>query len=155
MLVLDVDGVLTDGSIMYDDAGREMKTFHARDGFGIEMLQRAGVEVAILSGRKTPAVARRARELGIERCIQGSRDKVRDFKVLLGSLRLEAKAAAYVGDDVPDLKVMGLAGLAVAVADAHPSVKKAADHVTKIPGGRGAVREVADMIVSAAPRKRA
>lgn len=149
LVVFDVDGVLTDGGLLFDERGREYKVFHSRDGYGMKMLQRSGVGIAVISGRETPAVAARMAKLGIEHVYQGREDKLPVFMALLARLSLSADEAAYVGDDVVDLPVMGRAGLAVAVADAHPLVAQYAHWHTSAPGGRGAARQVCDMIMQA------
>jgi 3-deoxy-D-manno-octulosonate 8-phosphate phosphatase (KDO 8-P phosphatase) len=148
LLVLDVDGVLTDGRIYLPASGDEIKVFDVRDGSGIVAAQRAGIEVAIISGRSAEAVDRRARELGITHVAQGVRDKGTELARLLETLGLEADACACVGDDVPDLPMLARAGFSIAVADAHADVLGAVDWVTSRPGGRGAVREVCDLLLS-------
>lgn len=147
LLVLDVDGVLTDGRLWYGSDGEELKGFHVRDGLGIKSLQAAGVEVAIISGRASPAVARRAGELGLRHIVQGCEDKGRAFDTLCATLGIRAHEVACVGDDTPDLPMLARAGIAIAVADAHPDVRAAASRVTTLPGGHGAVREVCDWLL--------
>ena len=149
LLVLDVDGVLTDGRLYIGPSGEEFKAFHVRDGAGIVALRRAGVAVAIISGRSSAAVEYRAAELGIEHVHQGVADKGRALERLLAELGLDRSAAACVGDDTPDLPLLEAAGFAVAVADAHPAARAAAHWVTSLPGGRGAVREVCDLLLQA------
>ncbi len=149
LLLLDVDGVLTDGSLYYGPKGEALKVFHVRDGHGIKMAQQAGIEVALLSGRRSDAAYHRARELGLSRFYEGLRDKVATLTQLLADLQLAPEAAAMVGDELVDLPVMTRVGLAVAVADAVPEVKAAAHWVTGLPGGRGAVREVCDLLLKA------
>ena len=151
LLVLDVDGVLTDGRLWYGADGEVLKGFHVRDGLGIKSLLAIGIEVAIISGRDSPAVARRASELGIRHVIQGCDDKGRALDALCATLRVEAAAVACIGDDTPDLPMLTRAGLAVAVADAHPDVRAVANRVTTLPGGHGAVREVCDWLLAGAP----
>ncbi len=148
LLVLDVDGVLTDGRLWYSANGEELKSFHVRDGLGIKSLLAAGTEVAIISGRASAAVARRAAELGIRHVVQGCDDKGRAFDALCASLGVSPSAVACIGDDTPDLPMLTRAGLAVAVADAHPDVRAVANRVTTLPGGRGAVREVCDWLLA-------
>lgn len=148
LLILDVDGVLTDGRIYFDAEGREMKVFHARDGHGIKLLQRSGVDIAVISGRETPLVVQRLNSLGVTRIYQKIDDKIIKFRELLTELGLQAEEVAYVGDDTIDLDVMRAVKLAVAVADAHPEVLAAADWITERPGGLGAVREVCDRIMA-------
>jgi len=147
MLVIDVDGVLTDGRIVYTDGGAEIKAFHVRDGSGLVLWQKLGKQVAILSGRKSKAVDVRAQELGIRFVRQGAADKLAAFRQLLVQLGLRAEQAAAIGDDLPDLPVLRAAGLSVAVADACPDVRAIVHHVTVAKGGRGAVREVIELIL--------
>ncbi|MEO8018333.1 MAG: HAD hydrolase family protein [Pseudomonadota bacterium] len=149
LLVLDVDGVLTDGRLFYGAKGELLKAFHVRDGYGIKQVANIGVAVAILSGRKSAAVSRRARELGIRHVIQGAADKLVALRKLAKSRRLSIEDCACVGDDTPDAPILAAAGLGIAVADAHPDALAAADLVTTRPGGHGAVREVCDWLVAA------
>jgi 3-deoxy-D-manno-octulosonate 8-phosphate phosphatase (KDO 8-P phosphatase) len=149
LLVLDVDGVLTDGRLFISPAGEEFKAFHVRDGSGLVALQRAGVTVAIISGRDSAAVTRRAAELGIRHMRQGVSDKGAELTALLRELGIAASETACVGDDTPDLPMLRAAGLAVAVADAHQAAKDVAHWITPSPGGHGAVREVCDLLLSA------
>ena len=142
-VVLDVDGVLTDGRIGYGAAPDELKFFNVRDGHGIVLLRRAGYRVGILSGRSSGANRRRAEELSLDFVYEGERDKVSAFERLLSEQNLEAEECLYVGDDVVDIPVMRAAGVAVAVADAVPELDEHADWTTAAPGGHGAVREVA------------
>ena len=143
-----MDGVLTDGRLWFGARGEAFKAFHVRDGQGIKALQAAGVHVAVLSGRRSPAVRARCRELGIRRLIQGSADKLADFTRLARRLRLGAEQCACIGDDVPDVPLMQAVGLAFAVADAHAEARAAAHRVTRLPGGQGAVREVCDLLLA-------
>lgn len=152
LLVLDVDGVLTDGRLHYGARGEHLKVFHVRDGQGIRALGRLGVDFAIISGRKSVAVERRARDLGIAHVLQGIDDKLAAFERLRTRLRLARAQCACVGDDTPDVPVMRVAGLAFAVADAHDDAIAAADMVTRLRGGRGAVREICDRLVAARGR---
>lgn len=149
LLCLDVDGVLTDGSIAIDDHGVETKRFHVRDGFGLSMWQRMGYHAAIVTGRSGMAVKHRADELGITHVYQGVKDKKDVFRALLATLKLPASAAAFLGDDLPDLPVMRLAGYPMAVADAVAEVRAAAHFVTVRPGGHGAVREAIEHLLRA------
>ncbi len=149
LVVFDVDGVLTDGRIYLTADGEEMKVFHARDGLGIRMLRRAGIEVAVISGRQSEVVNRRMSALDVGHVFQGRDDKLPMFRELLEQLGVDAEAAVYVGDDVIDLPVMAAAGVAVAVADAHPAVRRAADWITMAAGGCGAGREICDAILEA------
>ena len=149
LLILDVDGVLTDGRLYFDAKGETLKVFHVRDGHGLKMAQRAGIEVALVSGRRSDAAYHRARELGISRFHEGVRDKVAVLEEIMAAMQIEAAQVAAVGDDLVDLPLMARAGLAVAVADAVPEVLTAAHWVTSLPGGRGAVREVCDLLLKA------
>lgn len=146
-LILDVDGVLTDGRIIISDDGQETKCFNVRDGHGLKMVRRAGVEVMFLTGRKSRVVEHRARELGVERVYQGALDKLAVLDEILGSTGLTPGQVAYMGDDIVDLPVLRRAGFSVTVSDAHEDVLKAVDLVTQNPGGRGAVREVCEIIL--------
>ncbi|MFZ7112727.1 MAG: KdsC family phosphatase [Desulfatiglandales bacterium] len=147
LLVLDVDGVLTDGRIILNDHGEEIKRFHARDGVGLSLLMAAGIDVAVITGRISGVVQHRARELGITEIHQGVKDKAAIFFDLLQRKGLEKAEVCVVGDDLPDLPMFRLAGLAVAVADAALEVREAATVVTKRRGGLGAVREVCELIL--------
>jgi len=147
LLLLDVDGVLTDGSIILDSQGNEFKAFHVRDGHGIKMAQRAGIIVGMITGRKSEAVNIRARELGIQEVHQGSREKIAVYDAILSKYGLADEAVAYMGDDVVDLDILKRTGVAVSVADADPAVKPYVDLVTKAAGGRGAVREFINLIL--------
>ena len=149
LLVLDVDGVLTDGRLYFAADGEQLKVFDVRDGYGLVALQRAGVAVAIISGRKSDAVLRRAAELGISRVSQGVEDKAAQLDSLLEELGVEPPEVACIGDDVPDLPMLRRAGLAIAVADAHPAVQAETHWTTSRPGGRGAVREACDLLLNA------
>jgi 3-deoxy-D-manno-octulosonate 8-phosphate phosphatase (KDO 8-P phosphatase) len=151
LLVLDVDGVLTDGRLWFDGSGEAFKVFHVRDGYGIKAVLQAGIEVAVVSGRSSPAVARRCRELGISHLEQGCADKVMALKRLTAKLGVAAADTACLVDDTPDLGLMAAVGHAYAVADAHPQVRKLALRVTESPGGAGAVREVCDWLVAQRP----
>lgn len=149
LLVLDVDGVLTDGRLFIGPTSEEFKVFHARDGAGLVAVQRAGITVAIVSGRSSPIVERRATELGIRLVRQGASDKAHEIETLAAKLGVQREEIACVGDDTPDLAMMRRAALAIAVADAHAEVIAAADWVTTQAGGRGAVREVCDLLLRA------
>ena len=149
LLICDVDGVLTDGRLFFTPDGQEFKSFHARDGHGIKLLQRTGVETAVISGRSSPAVELRMNSLGVRHVYQGRENKLEPFRELLETLKLDPEQAAFVGDDVLDLPLMRRVGLAVAVADAHFSLTGVAHWVTARPGGLGAVREVCDLILQA------
>lgn len=149
LVIFDVDGVLTDGSLFLGDDGQQYKAFHSRDGHGMRMLQHSGVKIGILTGRSSRVVEHRMRDLGVELVLQGRREKLPAFETLLARAGVEASATAYVGDDVVDLPVMRRVGLAVAVQDAHPLVKRHAHWLTTNPGGRGAAREVCELIMEA------
>jgi 3-deoxy-D-manno-octulosonate 8-phosphate phosphatase (KDO 8-P phosphatase) len=149
LLALDVDGVLTDGRLNYGAAGELGKTFHSRDGYGIKAVIAAGIAVAVISGRRSPAVLRRCKELGIEHVFTGIEDKGLALAQLLATLGLQWAQCTCVGDDEPDVPMLQQAGLAVAVADAHPCALAVAHRRTQLPGGAGAVREVCDWLLSA------
>ena len=147
LLVFDVDGVLTDGSLVIGDDGQEYKVFHSRDGHGMKMLQASGVDIAIITGRTSRVVQHRMDSLGICHVYQGQLEKMPAFEELLKKLKLPAGHTAYVGDDVVDLPVMRRAGLAIAVQDAHSLVKEHAHWCTPNAGGRGAARDVCELIM--------
>ena len=149
LVVFDVDGVLTDGRLLLGDNGVEYKAFHSRDGHGMKMLRRTGVELAIITGRRSQLVAARMASLGITHVHQGHASKLPVFEKLIADLGLAESQAAYVGDDVVDLGIMSRVGLAVAVANAHPLVLEQAHWHTRSDGGRGAAREVCDLIMHA------
>lgn len=147
--IFDVDGVLTDGGLYYADPGEEMKAFSVHDGHGIRMLGESGVAAALISGRSSRALEARARNLGIELLFQGAAEKLAAFDEILHRCGLAGEACAFVGDDLPDLPVMERCGLAVAVPDAPAPVRRRAQYVTRARGGRGAVREVCEIILHA------
>lgn len=147
LLVVDVDGVLTDGSIFMDNEGQEYKAFNVRDGHGLKLLQRAGLMVAIITGRSSGVVAHRARELGIAHVFQGIQDKRLAYAELKLATGLADHQIAYMGDDVVDLPVMVRVGLAAAPGDAHPLVQAQSHYVARQPGGRGAVRELCELLL--------
>jgi 3-deoxy-D-manno-octulosonate 8-phosphate phosphatase (KDO 8-P phosphatase) len=151
-LVLDVDGVLTDGRLYYGVDGEAIKAFDVRDGFGIRLLQQAGIQLAILSSRRSAAVAARAGELDIELVLQGRTDKLDGLREILAALGVEAGDCAMIGDDWPDLAPLARVGLAATVADAAPEVRERAHWVARACGGRGAVRELAEMLLRAQDR---
>ena len=152
LLLLDCDGVLTDGRITPVEGGEELKSFHTRDGHGLVMLHRAGLRSGIISGRASRLVEMRAADLGIPFVRQGAHDKVAAFESLMAEAGVEPGRAAYVGDDVVDIPLMRRCGFAVAVADATPDTRAAAHYVTRLPGGFGAVREVCELILKAQGR---
>lgn len=149
LAVFDVDGVLTDGSLFFSEQGETLKRFNTLDGHGMKMLMQAGIEVAIISGRNSPAVTRRMQELGITHVFQGIHDKRATFEQLLASLGLPAESAAGIGDDVVDLPLLSRCGLAVAVPAAPAFVLANVHHVTRVAGGQGAAREFCDLILEA------
>jgi 3-deoxy-D-manno-octulosonate 8-phosphate phosphatase (KDO 8-P phosphatase) len=149
LLLMDCDGVLTDGRIQLMETGDEQKTFHTRDGHGLVLFHRAGLRSGIISGRSSSLVDRRARELGVTYVRQGTWDKVKDFEELLSEAAVDGSAVAFIGDDVTDIPLMQRSELAVAVADASDDTRAAAHYVTRLPGGYGAVREVAELILKA------
>ncbi len=147
LLLLDVDGVLTDGSVVYTDAGAELKRFHVRDGSGLKLWHDAGKRSAIVSGRKSVAVDRRAAELGVSLVFQGRSEKLPAFESVLAETGLRPEQVCAIGDDLPDMPVLRRAGLAVAVADACPEVRSLAHYVTAVPGGHGAVRDAIEWLL--------
>jgi 3-deoxy-D-manno-octulosonate 8-phosphate phosphatase (KDO 8-P phosphatase) len=149
LAIFDVDGVLTDGRLLLGDNGVEYKAFHSRDGHGMKMLAQSGVDLAIITGRRSQLVAERMSSLGIVHVHQGHASKLPVFEKLIADLGLGAEEVAYVGDDVVDLGIMARVGLAVAVANAHPLVLQQAHWHTPSDGGRGAAREVCDLIMHA------
>lgn len=149
LVIFDVDGVLTDGSLFLGDDGQEYKAFNSRDGHGMKMLQSNGVAIGIITGRSSQVVSHRMASLGIEHVYQGARDKAPAYAELRGKLGLDDNQIAYVGDDVVDLPVMRKVGLAIAVQDAHDLVKKHAHWQTPSRGGRGAARDVCELLLEA------
>lgn len=148
-ILLDVDGVLTDGGLYYDRRGAALLEFHVRDGLGIKLAQRAGIKVGVLSGRGSRALDRRASELDLDTAITGSKDKAADFERFLEQESTEPKRVAFVGDDLPDLQVLGRCGLSFAPADAVTEVRAVVDRVLEHKGGSGAVRELVEEILRA------
>jgi 3-deoxy-D-manno-octulosonate 8-phosphate phosphatase (KDO 8-P phosphatase) len=146
-MILDVDGVLTDGTLVFHDDGGDSKVFHVHDGHGIRLVQRGGIEVVLLSGRSSPVVDYRAKDLGIGLAIQGSKNKLAAYEEILRKRGLDDGEVAYVGDDLVDVPVMRRVGMAVAVADARPPVLSRCHLITQAVGGRGAVREVCDFLL--------
>lgn len=153
LLILDVDGVLTDGSLYFGARGEALKVFHVRDGHGIKLLMHAGVHVAAVSGRRSAAVGARMRELGVVSVVQGCRDKVAALQRIAGRIGIPVRNSACIVDDTPDLPLMSAVGFAAAVADAHPLVRRAAHWVARTAGGRGAVRELCDELLRARARR--
>jgi 3-deoxy-D-manno-octulosonate 8-phosphate phosphatase (KDO 8-P phosphatase) len=148
-MIFDVDGVLTDGRLYFSSAGDEVKAFHVRDGLGMQRLAATGVRLALLSGRTSPIVLRRAQELKIDLVFQAVSDKLTAFGDMLDRLGLDPSQAGFMGDDLNDLAVMHACGFAVSVPDAALEVRQAAHYVTRAPGGNGAVRELCDFLVAA------
>lgn len=147
LIVLDVDGTLTDGSLVFGDAGEQVKTFHVADGLGIVMAKSVGMRFAVLSGRRSAAVERRMNELGVSDIVQGTGDKGATLRALMERLRMQPQEVAFVGDDVNDLPAFSVAGVKIAVADAAQIVRDRADYVTPRAGGRGGVRDAIDEIL--------
>lgn len=152
LLICDVDGVLTDGLIYMGNEGEEMKAFHVRDGFGIHALNQEGISTAIITGRNSKIVEDRAKTLKIHHVFQGQSDKLIAFAQLCQITNIPPQAIAYIGDDLIDKPVMDKVGLSIAVSDAHPLLLKHVDYVTSLGGGKGAVREVCDLILFAKNR---
>lgn len=152
LLLSDVDGVMTDGGIIYDNQGIETKRFHVRDGLGIRLWQKSGGKFGIVTSRNSHIVKLRATELGIDIVRQGFADKLPAVRQIISELGAGAEQVAYIGDDLPDLPVLKSMGLAIAVADAASELKQAADYVTELPGGHGAVRETIEAILKAQGR---
>jgi 3-deoxy-D-manno-octulosonate 8-phosphate phosphatase (KDO 8-P phosphatase) len=149
LVAFDVDGVFTDGRFYLSDDGIESKAFHTQDGFGIRQLLNAGIEVAVISGRRSGAVERRMAELGVAHLVQGCRDKVAALDELLTELHLATEHCAFVGDDIPDLPLLKAVGFSIAVANAVPEVREQCDYTTTASGGHGAVREVCELVLGA------
>ena len=153
VVAFDVDGVFTDGRFYLSDDGVESKAFHTQDGFGIRQLIRSGIEVAVISGRRSGAVERRMAELGVQHVVQGCGDKVGALNDLCEKLGVTMDSCAYVGDDVPDLPLLNAVGCSIAVANAVPEVREQCDHVTQARGGFGAVREICELVLGAGAGK--
>lgn len=149
LLVLDVDGVLSDGRLYFSDRGEEIKNFHIQDGLGIKLLARAGVETAVITGRSSSIVARRAENLGIRHVMQGREDKLIALEELSKSLALDLSSVAYMGDDLPDLAAIRRVGLGLTVANANHMVREHASWISQHNGGEGAVREACEFILRA------
>ena len=149
LMAFDVDGILTDGRLWYGADGEMLKAFHTLDGHGLKMLAKAGIEVALITGRRSEMVLRRASELGIRHVIQGREDKGVALAALAGELGLEATACGYAGDDLPDVPALEWSALAFSVPNAHQSAKVVADLISDARGGEGAVREICDFILDA------
>jgi 3-deoxy-D-manno-octulosonate 8-phosphate phosphatase (KDO 8-P phosphatase) len=149
LMAFDVDGVLTDGTLYFTEDGAELKAFNSLDGLGLKLLRAAGIELALISGRRSNAVAARAASLGVERLFQGIDDKLEVFERVRGELRLGAQACGFMGDDLPDLPVLTRCGFAATVPEAPEPVRARAHYVSRAAGGRGAAREVCDLILRA------
>lgn len=149
LVLLDVDGVMTDGSLLYTSTGTELKSFDVKDGYGIVKGRRAGLQFGIITGKRSPIVLQRARELDIRLVYQRSRDKEKDYLKILRKLRVDERETAFIGDDEPDLPVLRRVGFSAAPSDALAGVRREVDYVCASPGGHGAVREVIDMILEA------
>ena len=149
MLLLDVDGVLTDGSIIYSDEGSETKVFNVKDGFGLKLAMQAGIKVGLVTGRTSKALHHRCRDLGIAYVYDGVQHKAQLLDQIVLKTGASADKMAFIGDDLPDIPIMRRVGLSIAVADAHERVRRHADWTTSAPGGRGAVREVCDALLKA------
>jgi len=147
LLICDVDGVLSDGKVYYSNQGDEIKTFNIKDGLGIKQLINNGIEVAIITGRESKIVARRARELGIRFIYQGKSDKKLAYQEIISQLDIQKNQVAHVGDDLPDLPLMKQSGLGICVADGHEYVRQNADWVTNSCGGQGVIREISDQLL--------
>jgi 3-deoxy-D-manno-octulosonate 8-phosphate phosphatase (KDO 8-P phosphatase) len=152
LVSFDVDGVLTDGRITYTEHGDEIKSFHVQDGSAIKLMQANGIAVAIITGRNSVMVRRRASELGIEHVFQGVDDKAATLKLITTRLNLDASAIAHVGDDLPDLPLFERVGLAIGVPNGHPAALARAHYVTTLPGGCGVAREVCELLLRAKGR---
>lgn len=149
LVSFDVDGVLTDGKLYYTDQGEEIKAFHVQDGSAIKLLEQNGIRTAIVTGRRSPMVSRRAQELGISYVFQGVDDKVQCLADLCESLRLAPAQTAHVGDDLPDLGLFRFVGLGIGVPNGHPTALAAADYVTRLAGGQGVAREICELLLRA------
>lgn len=149
LLLLDVDGVMTDGRIIYDQQGNELKAFDVKDGHGLKLLQRAGIKVGVITGRSSPVVSLRAKELGVEILYQGAKVKLEPYLEILEATGLTDHQVAYMGDDLIDLPILRRVGFSATVADAVPQMAEHVDYVTCRPGGRAAVREVCDLLLKA------
>ena len=147
LLILDVDGVLTDGKIILDQNGKEIKEFDVQDGFGLVLIHRAGIKTAILSARSAGAVKARSKDLKIDKVCQNARPKIAAYLKILKEMKLKDENVCFIGDDLPDIQVLKRVGFAVTVPNGRPEVKNCADYITKSNGGAGAVREVVDLIL--------
>ncbi|GJL81773.1 MAG: 3-deoxy-D-manno-octulosonate 8-phosphate phosphatase [marine bacterium B5-7] len=149
LLIVDVDGVLTDGSLYLTDTGMQFKAFHSRDGLGLKLIRNINIKTAIITARTSESVQLRVDELGIDHLYQGAQDKHTAFEELSSATGIEPRFACYVGDDIVDLPVMKRVGLSISVADAHPAVKEQSHWITPLAGGKGAVRQICDLLLYA------
>lgn len=149
LLLLDVDGVLTAGEVIYNDNGEETKIFYVHDGLGLRMIMKAGIQVALITGRRSKALVHRCKNLGIEKLYDGVRDKIAVLEQIIAETGLSIEETAYMGDDLADLAVMKIVGLPIAVADAHELIIEQAEIITTANGGRGAVREICEALLKA------
>jgi 3-deoxy-D-manno-octulosonate 8-phosphate phosphatase (KDO 8-P phosphatase) len=149
LLILDVDGVLTDGKIIYNDRGEEIKAFDVKDGHGIKLLMRSGIEIALITGRESEVVLHRARDLGIEQVYQKVTNKMEVYEKILNDKKLEDENVGFVGDDLVDIPVLKRVGFSAAVLDAVSEVKEIADYIASKKGGGGAVREICELLLKA------
>ena len=147
LLILDVDGVLTDGKIIYNDRGEEIKAFNVRDGHGLKLLMRAGIGIALITGRKSKVVLHRARDLGIKNVYQRVTNKIEVYEKILKGKKLKDENVGFVGDDLVDIPVLKRVGFSAAVGDAIPEVREVADYVASKKGGEGAVREICELLL--------
>ena len=147
LLILDVDGVLTNGKIIVDEAGKQLKFFDVQDGLGVVLLKRAGINTIIISARYSRCVSVRAKDISVFKAYQNTKDKFKTYLKILKRLKLKSSQVCFMGDELIDIPVLKRVGLAVAVANAAPEVKKVVDYITKRKGGRGAVREVIEIIL--------
>ncbi len=152
LLLLDVDGVLTDGTIILDNQGNELKAFHVRDGHGIKLAQRSGIAIGIITGRKSEVVNIRARELGIQEVYQGAHEKILAYESVIAKYGVKDSEVAYMGDDIVDVEIFKRVGMAIGVADADPAIRPYVDMITKTEGGRGAVREFINFVLKSQGR---
>ena len=149
LVSFDVDGVLTDGHIIYGDDGVETKAFHVQDGSAMQLIRSSGIHIAVITGRTSATVTRRMTELGVPHVFQGVRDKAAVLARLLQELGISADRAAHVGDDLPDLEIFALVGLAIGVPNGHPSALARTHYVTRLAGGQGVAREVCELLLRA------
>lgn len=147
LLFCDVDGVFSDGRIYMGNQGEELKAFHTRDGYGIKALMATGIDVAVITGRQSEIVKQRMTALGIKHLVQGCDDKLKAFEEIINALNIQPEQCAYIGDDLIDWPVMAVCGLSVCVADGHPWLRQQSDYITRTEGGKGAVRELCDILM--------